>query len=76
MTTPAERQHEIDRLSLLCELDRARVRLHVRRVRHATPAAIPPVIGDILDIARLLPGRWGRWARRLSFATRLLQSVG
>ncbi|MFH1498121.1 MAG: hypothetical protein ABII82_09885 [Verrucomicrobiota bacterium] len=78
MTSPQERQREINRLSLLCELDRTRVRLHVERARQApaVSSVIPPVVADVLDIAKFIPGRWGRWARRLSFTTRILRSLG
>lgn len=76
MNNPAERQREIDRLSLLCELDRARVRLLVGRARQPRSPLIPPMVGDMLDLAKLIPGRWGRWARRLSFTTRILRSLG
>jgi hypothetical protein len=62
-----------ERLALSCELDRLRLRLALRPLEnHGSPQS---GIGKALAIGQLVPGKIGRWARRLAAGADFFQSI-
>lgn len=70
-------EQQRERLVLLCALDRAHLRLRLARAAQAaeSPLAPMPLVRDILQVTRMLPGAPGRWSRRFSFFGSLLQGL-
>ncbi len=70
-------EQQRERLVLLCALDRAHLRLRLAHAAQAaeSPLAPLPLVRDILQVTRLLPGAPGRWSRRFSLLGDLLQTL-
>ncbi len=76
--TPS-RDQRIQLLLLRCEIDRLSYRLLIRPKPKAPPLVIAGIpmgwLKEAASFSQLLPGRFGRWARRISLGHALFQSV-
>ncbi len=70
---PASRRQ---RLAVLCALDRVELRLALKPPHPPGPVPVVAGVKRALDVASVLPGRLGRWSRRLSTGLRFARKVG
>lgn len=66
---------ERERLALLCQLDRAQISLLLRSIPLRAPQRPGPldIVQGVLQAARFLPGKAGRFARQVAFFERYVQ---
>ncbi len=70
---PAERR---ERLALICELDRLRLRLALRPTNELTIAGVPAkALTKAFSVTQFLPGRFGRLARGLALGSALFRMI-